>query len=109
MLAWLLTLNYISVLKCYHLINYILHVILLYIRIIRNIGDDGVYLVRTGADGGQVCIAFVVVVVVVKFIVVKVVVITTIADHLRYFTRQLFRQFRSDQFISKLSIIVAVY
>ena len=66
------------------------------------------YLVRTGADGGQVCIAFVVVVVVVvvKFIVVKVVVITTIADHLRYFTRQLFRQFRSDQFISKLSIIV---
>ena len=64
------------------------------------------YLVRTGADGGQVCIAFVVVVVVVKFIVVKVVVI---ADHLRYFTRQLFRQFRSDQFISKLSIIVAVY
>ena len=70
------------------------------------------YLVRTGADGGQVCIAFVVVVVVVfvvKFIVVKVVVIVVIADHLRYFTRQLFRQFRSDQFISKLSIIVAVY
>lgn len=23
-------------------------------RIIRNLGDDGVYLVRTGADGGQV-------------------------------------------------------
>ena len=104
MLAWIFTLNYISVLKCYGLINYILHVILLDIRIIRNIGDDGVYLVRTGADGGQVCIAFVVVVVmVVKFIVVKVVVIVVIADHLRYFTRQLFRQFRSDQFISKLS------
>ena len=29
--------------------------------------------------------------------------------YLRYVTRQLFRQFRSDQFISKLSIIAAVY
>ena len=28
---------------------------------------------------------------------------------LRYVTRQLFRQFWSDQFISKLSITVAVY
>ena len=79
MLAWIFTINYISVLKCYGLINYILHVILLYIRIIRNIGDDGVYLVRTGADGGQVCIAFVVVVVFfVKFIVVKVIVVKVV-------------------------------
>ena len=28
---------------------------------------------------------------------------------LRFVTRQLFRQFRSDQFISKISITVAVY
>ena len=29
--------------------------------------------------------------------------------HIRYVTRQLFRQFRADQCISKLSIIVTVY
>lgn len=27
-------------------------------EIIRNIGDDGVYLVRTGADGGQVLVVY---------------------------------------------------
>ena len=40
---------------------------------------------------------------------VTVHIIPLIATHIRYVTRQLFGQFRADQFISKLSITVTVY